>query len=84
MIKAVAADPALLRHRGPAVVFDDQDDLEARIDDPELAVTADSVLVLRQAGPVGAPGMPSRGMLPIPKRLLAAKVRDMVRISMRA
>lgn len=81
VIKAVAAEPALLRHRGPAVVFEDQADLEARIDDPDLTVTADSVLVLREAGPVGGPGMPEWGMLPIPKRLLEKGVRDMVRIS---
>jgi dihydroxy-acid dehydratase len=81
VIKAVAADPALLRHRGPAVVFADQADLEARVDDPDLAVTPDSVLVLREAGPIGGPGMPEWGMLPIPKRLLEAGVRDMVRIS---
>jgi dihydroxy-acid dehydratase len=81
VIKAVAADPALLRHRGPAVVFDDQANLEARIDDPDLPVTPDSVLVLRDAGPIGGPGMPEWGMLPIPKRLLEAGVRDMVRIS---
>jgi dihydroxy-acid dehydratase len=81
VIKAVAADPTLLRHRGPAVVFEDHADLEARIDDPDLPVTPDSVLVLRQTGPVGAPGMPEWGMLPIPQRLLAAGVRDMVRVS---
>jgi dihydroxy-acid dehydratase len=81
VIKAVAADPALLHHRGPAVTFEDQADLEARIDDPDLPVTADSVLVLKRGGPVGAPGMPEWGMLPIPRRLLEAGVRDMVRIS---
>ena len=81
MIKAVAADPALLHHRGPAVTFEDQADLEARIDDPDLPVTPDSVLVLKRGGPVGAPGMPEWGMLPIPRRLLEAGVRDMVRIS---
>jgi dihydroxy-acid dehydratase len=81
VIKAVAADPALLRHRGPAVTFEHQADLDARIDDPDLAVTPDSVLVLKHAGPVGAPGMPEWGMLPIPRRLLEAGVRDMVRIS---
>jgi dihydroxy-acid dehydratase len=81
VIKAVAADPALLRHRGPAVTFEDQADLEARINDPDLPVTPDSVLVLKRAGPVGAPGMPEWGMLPIPRRLLEAGVRDMVRIS---
>ncbi len=81
VIKAVAADPALLRHRGPAVTFEDQADLEARLNDPDLPVTPDSVLVLKRAGPVGAPGMPEWGMLPIPRRLLEAGVRDMVRIS---
>ena len=81
VIKAVAADPALLHHRGPAVTFEDQADLEARIDDPVLPVTPDSVLVLKRGGPIGAPGMPEWGMLPIPQRLLEAGVRDMVRIS---
>ncbi len=81
VIKAVAADPGLLRHRGPALVFEDQADLEARINDPDLPATPDSVLVLKRAGPVGGPGMPEWGMLPIPRRLLAAGVRDMVRIS---
>jgi dihydroxy-acid dehydratase len=81
VIKAVAADPGLLQHRGAAVTFEDQADLEARIDDPELPMTPDSVLVLKRAGPVGAPGMPEWGMLPIPRRLLEAGVRDMVRIS---
>jgi dihydroxy-acid dehydratase len=81
VIKTVAATPALLRHRGPAVVFDDYPDLAARIDDPALRIDERSVLVLRRAGPVGAPGMPEWGMLPIPKRLLAAGVRDLVRIS---
>jgi dihydroxy-acid dehydratase len=81
VIKTVAASPSLLRHRGPAVVFDDYPDLAARIDDPSLGIDERSVLVLRGAGPVGAPGMPEWGMLPIPKRLLAAGVRDLVRIS---
>jgi dihydroxy-acid dehydratase len=81
VIKTVAAEPRLLRHRGPAVVFEDYADLEERIDDPALSVTADSVLVLKRAGPVGAPGMPEWGMLPIPRRLLEAGVRDLVRIS---
>jgi dihydroxy-acid dehydratase len=81
VIKAVAASPELMRHRGPAVVFDDYPDLAARIDDPALQIDERSVLVLRGAGPVGAPGMPEWGMLPIPKRLLAAGVRDLVRIS---
>jgi dihydroxy-acid dehydratase len=81
VIKAVAADPARLRHRGPAVVFSDQADLQARIDDPDLQVTPDSVLVLKHSGPIGGPGMPEWGMLPIPKRLLQDGVRDLVRIS---
>jgi dihydroxy-acid dehydratase len=81
VIKHTAADPRLLRHRGPALVFRDYNDMAARIDDPALDVTADSVLVLQHAGPIGGPGMPEWGMLPIPKKLLAAGVRDMVRIS---
>jgi dihydroxy-acid dehydratase len=81
VIKTVAASPSLLRHRGLAVVFDDYPDLAARIEDPSLGIDERSVLVLRGAGPVGAPGMPEWGMLPIPKRLLAAGVRDLVRIS---
>jgi L-arabonate dehydrase len=81
MIKPAAATPALLTHRGRAVVFEDHDDLIRRIDDPNLDVRAEDVLVLRQAGPVGGPGMPEWGFLPIPKKLLAAGVRDMVRIS---
>jgi dihydroxyacid dehydratase/phosphogluconate dehydratase len=71
----------LLRHTGPAVVFDGYDDLAGRIDDPNLKVDAGSVLVLRGAGPIGAPGMPEWGLLPIPKKLLERGVRDMVRIS---
>jgi dihydroxyacid dehydratase/phosphogluconate dehydratase len=81
VIKHIAADPALLVHTGPAVVFDDYADLRARIDDPALGTTADSVLVLRGSGPVGGPGMPEYGMLPIPRHLLEQGVRDMVRIS---
>ena len=81
VIKHSAADPGLLMHTGPAVVFENYNDLEARIDDPDLPVTAQSVLVLKGAGPVGAPGMPEWGMLPIPKKLLEQGVRDMVRIS---
>jgi len=81
VIKHTAAEPRLLRHAGPAVVFRNYNDLEARIDDPALPVTAASVLVLQYAGPLGAPGMPEWGMLPIPKKLLAEGVRDMVRIS---
>jgi dihydroxy-acid dehydratase len=81
VIKRSAASPNLLRHRGRAIVFDGHDDLEARIDDPNLDVCADDVLVLRGAGPLGAPGMPEWGVLPIPQKLLKAGVRDMVRIS---
>jgi dihydroxy-acid dehydratase len=81
VIKHIAADPRLLRHTGPAVVFDSYTELRERIDDPSLRITADSVLVLRGAGPLGGPGMPEYGMLPIPGYLLAGGVRDMVRIS---
>ena len=81
VIKPAAAEAHLLKHTGPAVVFADYNDMAARIDDPALAVTADSVLVLKHAGPLGAPGMPEWGQLPIPKKLLAQGVRDMVRIS---
>jgi dihydroxy-acid dehydratase len=81
VIKHVAAEPRLLKHAGPAVVFRSYSDLEARVDDPALEVTPQSVLVLQNAGPLGGPGMPEWGMLPIPKKLLAQGVRDMVRIS---
>ncbi|MBI2466974.1 MAG: dihydroxy-acid dehydratase [Candidatus Rokubacteria bacterium] len=81
VLKVAAATPALLRHRGPACVFRDLADLAARVDDPALGVTPESVLVLQHAGPVGGPGMPEAGSLPIPKKLLAAGVRDMVRVS---
>src|SRR5690349_20355253 len=81
VIKHTAAERRLLQHAGPAVVFRNYNDLAARIDDPALPVTADSVLVLQNAGPLGGPGMPEWGMLPIPKKLLAAGVRDMVRVS---
>ena len=81
VIKHSAMEPRFLQHTGPAVVFRDYDDLAARIDDPALPVTADSVIVLQSAGPVGAPGMPEWGMLPIPKKLLEAGVRDMLRLS---
>ena len=74
-------DRRLLRHSGPAVVFRNYNDLDARIDDPDLPVTPDSVLVLQNAGPLGGPGMPEWGMLPIPKKVLAQGVRDMVRLS---
>jgi dihydroxy-acid dehydratase len=81
VLKVSAASPALYRHQGRACVFRDLADLSARVDDPALAVTPDSVLVLQNAGPVGGPGMPEAGSLPIPKKLLAAGVRDVVRVS---
>ncbi|HLH99850.1 MAG TPA: L-arabinonate dehydratase, partial [Acidimicrobiales bacterium] len=81
VIKPTAASPELLVHTGPAVVFDDYDDLAARIDDERLAVDAGSVLVLRQAGPIGGPGMPEWGQLPLPAKLLRTGIRDMVRVS---
>jgi len=80
-IKPSAATPALMRHRGRALVFDGHAELTRRIDDPDLDVDENTVLVLRGAGPVGAPGMPEWGALPIPKKLLARGVRDMVRLS---
>jgi dihydroxy-acid dehydratase len=81
VIKPSAADPKLLKHTGKAVVFDDYTDMAGRIDDESLDVDAGSVMVLRNAGPLGGPGMPEWGMLPIPKKLLKQGVRDMVRIS---
>jgi dihydroxy-acid dehydratase len=81
VIKASAASPQLLQHAGRAVVFEDYNDMAARIDRDELDCDADSVLVLRNAGPLGGPGMPEWGMLPVPKKLLKAGVRDMVRVS---
>ena len=81
VIKHGAASPALLQHTGRAVVFEGTADMAARIDDPALDVNPDDVLVLRYAGPKGAPGMPEAGYLPIPKKLARAGVKDMVRIS---
>ncbi|WP_026150952.1 L-arabinonate dehydratase [Streptomyces prunicolor] len=81
VIKHIAAEPHLLKHTGPAVVFDDYRTMQRTINDPELGITADSVLVLRNAGPKGGPGMPEYGMLPLPDHLLKQGVRDMVRIS---
>ncbi|MBI3452039.1 MAG: dihydroxy-acid dehydratase [Rhodospirillales bacterium] len=81
VIKHTAADPKLLKHAGPAMVFRDYNDMAARIDDPNLPVTPESVLVLQNAGPLGGPGMPEWGMLPVPQKLLRQGVRDMVRIS---
>ena len=81
IIKPTAAEAHLHKHTGPAVVFENVDEMYAKIDDPDLEVTAESVLVLKNAGPLGGPGMPEWGQLPIPKKLLAEGVRDMVRIS---
>ena len=81
LIKPTAASESLMTHEGRAIVFEDHDDLFARIDDPELDVTPDDVLVMRSGGPVGAPGMPEWGFLPLPKKILARGVRDMVRLS---
>jgi dihydroxy-acid dehydratase len=80
-IKLAAATKSLCTHEGPALVFDSLGDLEKRIDDPSLNVTPNSVMVLRNAGPIGAPGMPEAGALPIPKKLGSKGVADMVRIS---
>ncbi|WP_055595858.1 L-arabinonate dehydratase [Streptomyces hirsutus] len=81
VIKHIAAEPHLLRHTGPAVVFDDYRTMQRTINDPDLGITADHVLVLRNSGPKGGPGMPEYGMLPLPDHLLKQGVRDMVRIS---
>ncbi len=81
VIKTSAASQDLMRHRGPAVVFRGYDDMLARIDDPALPVTPDTVLVLAGCGPVGVPGMPEWGMIPIPARLVRAGVTDMVRVT---
>jgi dihydroxy-acid dehydratase len=81
VIKPAAMEPHLRKHRGPAVVFKDYNDMAARIDDASLPVTKDSVIVLQSAGPQGAPGMPEWGQLPIPQKLLKQGVRDMLRIS---
>jgi len=81
IIKPSAATPELLVHRGPALVFDSVEDLNHRIDDPELDVTKDTVLILRGCGPRGYPGMPEVGNMPLPKKILEEGIRDMVRIS---
>jgi dihydroxyacid dehydratase/phosphogluconate dehydratase len=80
VIKPAAASPHLLQHRGRALVFDSIEDFNARVDDPDLDVDADTVLVLRGCGPRGYPGMPEVSNLPLPPKLLAAGVRDMVRV----
>jgi dihydroxy-acid dehydratase len=81
VIKQSAASQKLMKHTGRAVVFESVEDLTLRIDDPDLDVTADDILVLRNGGPKGAPGMPEAGYLPIPKKLAQKGVKDMVRIS---
>jgi dihydroxyacid dehydratase/phosphogluconate dehydratase len=81
LIKTSAASPELFDHTGPAFVFDDYEDMLARVEDPDLPVTVDSVLVLAHAGPVAVPGMPEWGMIPIPAALAAQGVRDMVRVT---
>jgi dihydroxy-acid dehydratase len=81
VIKPSACAPHLLKHSGPAIVFDDYPAMKAAIDDEDLEVTPDHVLVLRNAGPLGGPGMPEWGMLPIPKKLVREGVRDMLRLS---
>jgi dihydroxy-acid dehydratase len=81
VIKPSACDPRFLKHTGPALVFDDYPSMKKAIDDDDLDVTADHILILRNAGPQGGPGMPEWGMLPIPKKLVKQGVRDMVRLS---
>jgi dihydroxy-acid dehydratase len=81
IIKQSAASPKLMKHTGRAVVFDGLEDLARRIDSPDLDVRPDDVLVLKNAGPIGAPGMPEAGYIPLPKKLAAKGVKDMVRIS---
>jgi dihydroxy-acid dehydratase len=81
ILKRAAASPALLQHEGTAIVFEDFDDMMSRVDDPDLVVDESSILVLKNGGPVGAPGMPEWGHLPIPRKLLRAGVLDLVRIS---
>ena len=81
VIKPSACDPKFLKHTGPAVVFDTYEEMKKWADDESIDVTPDHVMIFRNAGPVGGPGMPEWGMLPIPKVLLKQGVRDMVRIS---
>ena len=81
VIKPSAADPRLLKHKGPAVVFENQEDLLKRVDDPDLDITSESVMVLKNCGPRGFPGMPELGMMPIPAKLLKEGVNDILRIS---
>ncbi|PZC42783.1 MAG: dihydroxy-acid dehydratase [Chloroflexi bacterium] len=81
VIKPTAASPDLMVHKGKAIVFEDHDDLGKRIDDPDLEVSPDDILVMKNSGPIGGPGIPEWGFLPIPKKILATGVRDMVRLS---
>ena len=81
VIKPAACEKKFLNHTGPAIVFDSYPEMKASIDDENLEVTENHVMVLRNVGPVGGPGMPEWGMMPIPKKLLKIGVRDMVRIS---
>jgi dihydroxy-acid dehydratase len=81
VIKQAAASPKLMQHEGRAVVFESVEDMTTRIDDPALDIAADDVIVMRNAGPIGAPGMPEAGYIPIPKTLAQKGVKDMVRIS---
>ena len=81
IIKPTAASPELLKHTGRALVFEDHADMDRRIDDPDLDVNSDDVLVMRNGGPLGGPGMPEWGSLPLPRKLLQRGVRDMVRLS---
>lgn len=81
VIKPSASETHLLNHKGPAVVFENQEDLLKRVDDPDLEITADSIMVLKNCGPRGFPGMPELGMMPIPAKLLKEGVRDIIRIS---
>ncbi len=81
LIKASAASPQLMQHRGRAIVFRDYEDMLARVNDPDLPVDSESVLVLQNAGPKGVPGFPEWGMIPVPTRLLQAGITDVVRIS---
>ncbi|HEY3742634.1 MAG TPA: IlvD/Edd family dehydratase [Bryobacteraceae bacterium] len=81
VLKQTAASPHLLTHKGRAVVFENYDDMHARINDPDLPVDANSVLVLKNAGPIGGPGFPEWGQIPLPEKLIRAGIKDVVRIS---
>jgi dihydroxy-acid dehydratase len=81
VIKQAAASPKLMQHEGRAVVFESVEDMIRRIDDPALDVTEDDVIVMRNAGPIGAPGMPEAGYIPIPKKIAQKGIKDMVRMS---